>query len=152
MKKILVVCISALLLFLVFVSPGFAESAKKNIDVVYNNIQLVINGKIVIPRDVNGTIVEPFIYEGTTYLPVRAVSEALGNAVEWDGDTRTVYVSGRQGQKTSGQVQQPQQTPQQTPSTTINDTVSAQAGNTIVFVSSSSGTIHTVSNCSGMKN
>ena len=36
---------------------------------------------------------EPFIYEGTTYLPVRAVSEALGKNVSWDSETKTVMVT-----------------------------------------------------------
>ena len=35
---------------------------------------------------------EPFIYNGTTFLPVRAISEALGKEVEWDGPTSSVYI------------------------------------------------------------
>ena len=36
---------------------------------------------------------EPFIYDGTTYLPVRAVGEAVGKTVGWDGKTNTVTLS-----------------------------------------------------------
>lgn len=51
----------------------------------------------VTPKDVTGTIVEPFIYQGTTYLPVRAVGEAIGKKVTWDGETKTVYLGEKPG-------------------------------------------------------
>lgn len=38
------------------------------------------------------TDVPACIIDGSTYLPVRAVSEALGCKVDWDGVTRTVYI------------------------------------------------------------
>lgn len=37
----------------------------------------------------------PVISGGSTLVPIRAVIEAFGGFVEWDGQTRTVYVSGR---------------------------------------------------------
>ncbi len=56
------------------------------IEAVYNNIRIVVDGKEV------HTDTEPFISEGTTYLPVRAVAEALGKPVYWDGPNYTVYI------------------------------------------------------------
>ncbi len=70
----------------------FADSISKTVTAVYNNIKIVIDGKEITPKDANGTTVEPFIIDGTTYLPVRAVSEALGKEVSWDGNTNTVYI------------------------------------------------------------
>ena len=61
-------------------------------DVDYLDIKLVVDGKEVTPKDVNGKVVEPFAYNGTTYLPVRAVGEALGKTVRWDGETKTVHL------------------------------------------------------------
>lgn len=58
-----------------------------------NGINILINGNTLIPKDVNGNIVEPFLIDGTTYLPIRAVSEALGKTVDWDGDTQTVSIT-----------------------------------------------------------
>ena len=58
----------------------------------YDNIKLVIDGATITPKDANGSTVEPFIYNGTTYLPVRAVGNALGKQVSWDGKTKTVYL------------------------------------------------------------
>lgn len=67
-------------------------TGKQTIDVDYLDIKLVVNGKEVTPKDVNGNVVEPFAYQGTTYLPVRAVGEALGKTVRWDGETKTVHL------------------------------------------------------------
>ncbi|MDR0294671.1 MAG: copper amine oxidase N-terminal domain-containing protein, partial [Prevotellaceae bacterium] len=89
MKKIMIACSILILLLLLLASPGLADPIKKNIEVSYNNIQLIIDGTKITPKDVNGNIVEPFIYNGTTYLPVRAVGEALGKTVDWDGATQT---------------------------------------------------------------
>ena len=64
----------------------------KTITAQYMGIQIVVDGVAVTPKDANGNVVEPFVSEGTTYLPVRAVGEALGKDVTWDGDTYTVYI------------------------------------------------------------
>ncbi len=72
---------------------AYTSSMRKTITVDYNNIKINVDGEEIEPKDGNGKIVEPFIYEGTTYLPVRAVSQALGKRVTWDGDTKTVYIS-----------------------------------------------------------
>lgn len=84
-----------ILTVLLFSSIGvFASgSVRKTIDVFYNNVKLVVDGKPVkFGKDSAGNQIEPFIYNGTTYLPVRAVGEALGKKVDWDGATQTVYV------------------------------------------------------------
>lgn len=69
-----------------------ANTVYKNIRVQYCGIKLVVNGAPVTPKDANGSTVEPFIYNGTTYLPVRAVGNALGKDVSWNGNTKTVYI------------------------------------------------------------
>ncbi|MGN1002910.1 MAG: stalk domain-containing protein [Oscillospiraceae bacterium] len=64
----------------------------KTIEANYMDIQIVVDGVAVTPKDANGKVVEPFISESTTYLPVRAIGEALGKQVTWDGETKTVYI------------------------------------------------------------
>jgi len=44
------------------------------------------------PVDANGNPVEVFIYNGTTYLPARAVSTAVGKPISWDGKTQTIDI------------------------------------------------------------
>lgn len=76
-----------------FASPAFAASLTKNAQLVYNNIKITLNGNPITPKDANGSVVEPFIIDGTTYLPVRAVANALGIGVGWDGTTNTVQLT-----------------------------------------------------------
>lgn len=96
-RKILV---AVLCCSLALVTVAYATNATKSIQAAYMNIKLVIDGVPVTPKDSNGTTVEPFIYNGTTYLPVRAVGEALGKQVGWDGKTKTVYIGEVPGQVT----------------------------------------------------
>lgn len=71
--------------------PALAATVK-TIEANYMDIKLVVDGVPITPKDANGKAVEPFVFEGTTYLPVRAVGEALGKDVKWDGATKTVYI------------------------------------------------------------
>ncbi len=93
MKKIIklaAVCIAA--------AVPFAVSAAGN------SISILINGRPLIPKDVNGSIVEPILKDGTTYVPLRAVSEAVGKSVSWDGDTKTVSVDDKSTGYTYGEL------------------------------------------------
>lgn len=65
---------------------AFAKVANMNIPVSFSNIKIVVDGEQI------STSKEPFTYEGTTYLSVRAVAEAVGKDVTWDGNTKTVYL------------------------------------------------------------
>lgn len=73
---------------------AIAKESAEQITAVYRNIKLVVDGVMVEPKDANGNVVEPFIYNGTTYLPVRAVGEAFDKQVEWDGEKNMVYLGG----------------------------------------------------------
>ncbi len=71
---------------------GFAETAKKTLNAVYNNIKIIIDGIEITPRDANGNRIEPFVVADTTYLPVRVIAEALGQPVEWDAEKNAVVI------------------------------------------------------------
>lgn len=73
-------------------SAAFAVS-NRTITVSYGGISIYLNGEKQVAKDVNGKVVEPLIYEGTTYVPIRAVSEWLGKTVTWQGSTNSVYIS-----------------------------------------------------------
>lgn len=59
---------------------------------VFTGVKIYIDDVELHPANANGNPVDVFVYNGTTYLPVRAVSEALGKVVQWDGKTRSVYI------------------------------------------------------------
>ena len=84
MKKKFIVL--GLLASAMFSCAVFASTGTQNISATYDNIKIVVDG-----RTVNASA-EPFIYNGVTYLPVRAVGEALGKEVSWDSSTNTIYL------------------------------------------------------------
>ena len=69
-----------------------ANSVTRMIQANYSGIHITVDGKQITPKDANGKVVEPFTVDNTTYLPVRAVAEALGKTVTWDEKTQTVYI------------------------------------------------------------
>ena len=73
-----------------------AKNGTEAISAWYSDIKICVNGEYITPTDSNGDEVEPFIVNGTTYLPVRAVGNALDMDVDWDNDTKTVFL----GEKT----------------------------------------------------
>lgn len=82
--------------------PALAATGSRTVRVDYSDIKLVVNGKTVTPRDGNGDVVEPFTIDGTTYLPVRAVGNALDMDVAWNGSTHTVTLTDRTGSSSGG--------------------------------------------------
>lgn len=65
------------------------------IDVELGGIRIFLDGEEQNLTDVNGDIVEPMIYNGTTYVPVRAISEFFGKKVDWDETEYSVYIGGK---------------------------------------------------------
>ncbi len=62
---------------------------------VKTDVKVYVND-VCIDTEENGSNPQAFIYNGTTYIAARAVSNALRQEVTWDGKTRSVYV-GRHG-------------------------------------------------------
>ena len=62
-----------------------------------NTVRIVLDNKELIATDVNGNRVDAIVIDGTTYLPVRAIANAFGKAVYWDGETSTVYLGDHNG-------------------------------------------------------
>lgn len=80
------------LLLLGFVFPSLA-AYQKQATLYYNNIRIMLNGKEIIPKDEKGNVVQPFIIDGTTYLPVRGIASALGLSTQWDSTFNAVKLS-----------------------------------------------------------
>ncbi len=66
---------------------------------VYTGVNVYVDDQLVEPKDANGNPVEVFVYNGTTYLPIRAIGNALGLPVEWEGKTQSAYVGKHKGDK-----------------------------------------------------
>lgn len=80
------------LLVIGLVGTAVAATQYRQLNAAYNGIKITLDGVQVPLKDGAGNSVEPFIVDGTTYLPVRAVASALGLNVDWDGATSTVIL------------------------------------------------------------
>ena len=92
-RKMKVILSGIIVLAVIFATTVFATVGSRNAELWYNNIKIMLNGKEVVPTDANGNSVEPFIIDGTTYLPVRGVASALGLEVGCDASTNTVTLN-----------------------------------------------------------
>lgn len=84
--------ISGVLTTLLVLSLSLTGFAAAQTISVNGGVKLMLDGKSFVPTDVNGNEVAVFEYNGTTYVPVRAISQAYGKEVAWDGTTRTVII------------------------------------------------------------
>jgi len=69
-----------------------ASVGKVTRELEYRDIKVTLNGEQLDLRNAVGDTVEPFMFGGTNYLPVRALAEALGLEVSWDGANATVVL------------------------------------------------------------
>ena len=83
-KKILCIALAAAL----FISGATLATAAG----VVRNITAQLRPDITITLDgaKQKLSADPVVYNGTTYLPLRAVSGLLGMKVDWNGSTKTV--------------------------------------------------------------
>ncbi|WP_282935572.1 peptidylprolyl isomerase [Paenibacillus sp. RC67] len=73
----------------VMLTGSVAYASGSQIEVYFQNIKYMFDGIVKTPTEEQG---QGFIYNGTTYVPLRFVSEALGKEVQWDGDTQTAWI------------------------------------------------------------
>lgn len=64
--------------------PAVAETVYTTIEVLANQVRIIINGE---QKDLDS-----FVYNGRTYVPLRAYSELLGKSVEYEDETQTITV------------------------------------------------------------
>lgn len=92
-RKTFITLAIALALVCGMVIGANAADTLKEISAYLNyGITIKYNGEVQNPTDAGGNRVYPISYNGTTYLPVRAVSNMLGIGVDWDGATQTVLL------------------------------------------------------------
>ncbi len=58
------------------------------------NISVIVDGVSQTFYSADRNEVHPIIYNGTTYLPLRAIGELMGKNVNWDQNTQTASLSG----------------------------------------------------------
>ncbi|TVY08568.1 NPCBM/NEW2 domain-containing protein [Paenibacillus cremeus] len=83
-KKMLLTLLPVCMLF----SAGAGAMAASNIQEVKafinNEIKFTLNGEVWQPKDKDDHPLSALVYDGSSYLPVRAVAEATGLSIDWD--------------------------------------------------------------------
>lgn len=77
-------------LILLLISTSVYASTERA--AVEGGMKVTLNGNNLLLTDANDYRVYPILFNGTTYLPVRAISESLGLKVDWEQSTRTVIL------------------------------------------------------------
>lgn len=106
-KRILIITV----LLFALVTASFATS--KVVDIIAqisSEITVNLDGKMLDLKSQDGQKVNVIVYNGTTYLPVRAFSNALGLNVDWDPVKKMVLL--KSNQATQNQTQGTQGTQQ----------------------------------------
>ena len=82
-------------LFMALLLPAitFANQASETISITFRNIRIFMDGEEFIPKDELGNTIEPFIWGGTTYLPVRALALVFGKDVCWDEEHSYIHLN-----------------------------------------------------------
>lgn len=85
---------------LIFGAMGVAASnGIESVTAAINkNIKFLLDGSPWTPKDSQGNQMYAMVYKGSTYLPARAVAEALNAEVRWDGSTQTVVIKASDSQ------------------------------------------------------
>jgi hypothetical protein len=86
------VLVTALLLGTVTV---FAATPR-TIEATFGNFRTYIFGQEFVSRNAQGEILQPFMYNGSLYLPAEAVLHAMGNNASWDVATGAFSFGGVQ--------------------------------------------------------
>ena len=95
MKKIVV-----LLLVCVLILGGkivFSNSITSITAQINPAINYTLDGEKFVPRDMDGGVMDTIIYNGRSYVPLRAIAEAMDIAVDWEGSTSTIILGEKEG-------------------------------------------------------
>ena len=91
-KALMTLAITLALVCGMAIGASAADTLKEISAYLNYGITIKYNGEAQNLTDAGGNRVYPISYNGTTYLPVRAVSNMLGIGVDWDGATQTVLL------------------------------------------------------------
>lgn len=96
MKKILsIACVVGLMAS--FACGVVASDSIKEVTASINyGLKMKVDNVEWNPTEDDGSAVRPITYNGRTYLPVRALAEKLGVAIDWDGATQTVLIGNKE--------------------------------------------------------
>ena len=91
-KKFLLLIL--LVLILTFYSISSGTTVITQIIAAFNeDLKIVLNGQPFVTYDENGKELKPIIYDGRTYLPIKALAKALNATVDWVPEKNTITIT-----------------------------------------------------------
>ena len=92
MKKLLsILCVVAIIASF-FVGVIAADNVKEITAHINYALKMKVDNVEWNPTEADGSAIRPITYNGRTYLPVRALGEKLGVAIDYDAATQTVLI------------------------------------------------------------
>lgn len=84
--------------FMLFASAttAFAAANGTTISAILNDsVKMMLNGNAYNAKDTSNNVLLPITYNNRTYLPVRALAEALNVPIEYETSTNTIWIGER---------------------------------------------------------
>ena len=75
-------------------TPDGSASARQIAAELHPEYTITVDGTARTFSDANGKAVYPLLYNGSIYLPIRAIGQLMGKTVNWNGASSTVTLTG----------------------------------------------------------
>ncbi|EGL18288.1 stalk domain-containing protein [Paenibacillus sp. HGH0039] len=94
MKKKYMTLLGACGLAAVLGATSYASGGVEKIEAYLNPaIKITLNNEAWTPKNGEGSELAPVIIDGTSYVPAKAVVEAMGGQVQWNNDAKTIAIT-----------------------------------------------------------
>lgn len=99
LKHFILGAITATTLLVMIINASANEVLKDIKAHMAYDIRVILDGKEIHTKDVVETELKPIIYQDRAYLPLRSLCDELGVYVEWDDDTKTIFMTTERNDK-----------------------------------------------------
>ena len=82
----------ALIFALVMTVGANTGRRTETVNITYDNIKIVINGQPTTLRDLQGNPIEPFLMDGTMFVPISPLVRQFGYSSTYEASTRTLFI------------------------------------------------------------
>lgn len=93
MKRNIINRIVSILMIMIVFTGGVYATGTTIQALLAEHVKIQLNGVEFDMKNAEGEIVHPIAYNGSVYVPIRAVSENLGIGVQWDQENQVVKLS-----------------------------------------------------------
>ncbi|TNJ63345.1 hypothetical protein FE784_25845 [Paenibacillus hemerocallicola] len=100
-KKMVMIAVFVAAVIASSYGSAYAAANLEPINAFFNRgVSFVLKGELWQPKDESGNPLTAIHYEGSNYLPVRALAEALKIQIDYDAVSQKIYIGGRPAEKT----------------------------------------------------